>query len=199
MIEFDPLLRDSMHFGLPLTTWLVVAWLGLASVTTHNKDLWRAARDGHLPEGDRTPPDWMSFLVLPQYGALVTIALIDGSLTRMAAVWGATFIIAVVARGILFAVGAILLMPYAYLSRGKRTQIQQDSPPAFSDADYDADYGEAYWKDNPDEMAALWKRFLQCEDQAQRLVLLRTTNYAQKCALYSRWRELGDLIDDLES
>ncbi len=127
MIEFDPVLKSTVHLGLPVTTWLIIAWVALAAVNTHNKDLWRAKRAGELPPGDHTPPDWMSFLVLPQYAALVMVALVNGSLTIAASVWGLTFLVAVIARFALFSVGAILLIPYAYLTRKSRAHTPYTS------------------------------------------------------------------------
>jgi hypothetical protein len=108
--------------SLPLTTWLVFGWFALACINTHNKDLWRAETAGVLPPGDEAPPNWLSFLIYPQYAILASLFLFDGDFSRIIGVFLITFFLAVFIRPVLFTIGALLLVPLRILLVKRRAK-----------------------------------------------------------------------------
>jgi hypothetical protein len=99
----------------PLTTWLIFAYFALACIVTLWKDTTKAEARGELPEGDRPPPPWIGWLVVPQYGILLSLLLFDGNPIRLATVWIIVFVLAVVARTLMLGIGVILLIPLTLL------------------------------------------------------------------------------------
>jgi hypothetical protein len=111
--------------SFPLTTWLIFCWFALACINTHNKDVWRAQLSGDLSPGDEAPPDWLVWLIYPQYAILGSLFLFDGEFVRAVSVFVVTFIIAVFLRPIMVVAGAVLLAPLRFAQVKLRSRAQE--------------------------------------------------------------------------
>lgn len=103
---------------MPVNTWLILGFVLLACVNTHNKDVWRAEDRGQLPEGDHAPAGWLWVLFIPQFGLLVWLAMLDWQ--QALSVTVITFLLAVFLRPVMTLIGVILLIPYALATRRQR-------------------------------------------------------------------------------
>lgn len=118
MISMKDRGKGAMAYGLPISSWLIFAWFGMACIHTHNKRIWQAASRGELPEGDEAPPAWLGWIILPQYVVLAYLAYIDWK--QALSIFVITFLLSVLLRIIMDLTGAILMMPFVQLYKTLR-------------------------------------------------------------------------------
>ncbi|MEX2243450.1 MAG: hypothetical protein WD716_06340 [Fimbriimonadaceae bacterium] len=119
-------------WSLPLSTWLILAWFLLACASTHSKRIWQAEREGLLPEGDESPPGCLTFLMVPQYGVLVYLALI--SWQQALSVFVITFLIATFLSVVMELIGGLVLVPFRVAQIATRGRRSHDLPREENDA-----------------------------------------------------------------
>jgi hypothetical protein len=104
-------LENPKILTLPLSSWLIIIFFLLACILTFWKDTHKAQMRNELPEGDVPPPDWISYLIYPQYGCLLWLTLIDWNPGRPITTWVTVFVCAVIARNLMLIIGSVLLIP----------------------------------------------------------------------------------------